>query len=134
MQEPVDRLIKEARFADLVYLKIGIFSAIRAVLARTETELVLATANGEIFRVALPLVEKVEFPWWWFGGGMRVTASGTRYTLSFSPPATIKGEDTDWLRNVGGGLYGSEQALGQASAARRSSKEWQAALADIGRG
>jgi hypothetical protein len=78
------------------------------------------------------MVEKVEFPWWLFGGAMRVTVGGTRYMLSFSPPATLESEDTDWLRNVGGGLYGSEKIAQVAASARQSSKEWKVALAGVG--
>lgn len=134
MQERVRDPEEKASFAGTVYLKTGFFSAVRAVLARSGDELILATANREVFRVPLTFVEKVEFPWWWFGGGMRVTVGGMCHTLSFSAPRTVEGEDSDWLRHVGGGLYGSEQALRQAASARRSSKEWKAALTDVGYG
>ncbi len=134
MMEVPDKLIREARFAGPVYLKTGTTSAVRAILARTEGELVLVAQDEEHFRVPLSAVEKVEFPWWWFGGGMRVTAAGTRYTLGFSPPATVEGEGTDWLRNLGGGSSGYERLFQQAGSARQSSKEWKAALADVGRG
>lgn len=127
MQESLDYLVGEARFAGPVYIITGTTSAVAAVLARTETELVLATAGGERFRVPLSRVEKVEFPWWQLGGGMRVTVDGTRYWLNFSPPARVEGEDPRWLRSY-------EEAFGQAASARQSSKEWKAALSDLGRG
>lgn len=125
MQESMDHLADEASFAGPVYLKTGATSAVRAVLARTELELVLAVADGECFRAPLPVVEKVEFPWWYFGGGMRVTVNGDRYVLSFSPPARVEGEDPRWMRSY-------EESFGEAASARRSSKKWKAALAGVG--
>lgn len=129
-----DKLVREARFAGRVYLMTGVTSAVPAVLARTEEELVLVAGGEKRFRTLLSEVEKVEFPWWSLGGVMRVWVAGTRYWLSFSPPATIEGEGTDFSRNLGGGSDGTELLFRQATSARQSSKEWKAALSDIARG
>ncbi len=106
--------------AGLVYIKEGRFGAVPALLVKSGDELALATDDGELFRI--PLSEtKVQFPWFYFGGGMRVTAGGSRYTLAFSRPAKVQGEPTRVFNS-----FGDMWAAGNASV--KSSSEWKAAL------
>ena len=104
----------------LVYIKTGRMSGVAALLTKSGDQLVLATEEGERFRV--PVGEaKVEFPWWYGNGGMRITVAGTRYTLGFSPPARVEGEG---LRLPG--EY--DEQLAQGLVAWRTGRQWKAAL------
>jgi hypothetical protein len=131
-----DDLIRDARYAGLVYLKTGPFSGIASVLVRTEEELILWAGGEERFRVPLSEVERVEFPWWF--GGMRVVVAGNRYTLGFSPPAKTEGElpgafeDRDEeLRAYLPDMDNPVASLRLGAAALSSRREWKAALADL---
>ena len=106
--------------AGLVYIKAGTFGGVPAMLAKRGGELALATDERELFRV--PLAEaKVEFPWYWLGGGMRVTAAGERYTLGFNRPAKVEGEETLVFRPF-------DEMWDAGRSSWRSAKEWKAAM------
>jgi len=43
--------------------------------------------DGEIlFNISINDIQKVEFPWYYFGGGMKIWVEGERYRLSFVRP------------------------------------------------
>ena len=54
----------------------------------------LATAQGgltfgsdtPVFDVPLSQVTDVSWPWWWFGGGLKLTAAGQRWKITFVRP------------------------------------------------
>lgn len=109
------------------------------MLVRTEEELVLWAGGEERFRVPLSEVERVEFPWWFGGGGMRVVVAGERYTLGFTPPAKTQGEvprafGDEELRSHLRKMKSPVASLRLGAAALGSRREWKAALADLERG
>ena len=44
------------------------------------------TSDEPVFDVALRQVTDVSWPWWWFGGGVKLTAAGQRWKITFVRP------------------------------------------------
>lgn len=69
-----------------------------------------------LFELPLVEVQDVQFPWFYFSGGVRLAVSGVRYRFGFDRPANarIETDVADLLAGV--------------SRARQSGKAWKAAL------
>lgn len=116
----------------------GTTGSVPGVLVLSGGRLVLAVEDGRGFEAALHEVEKVVFPWYYFGGGVKVTVRGEEYRISFAEPNGQRDPD---LRP--GGLLGGvgPEALKIARDARRNAgllnlrwgKTWRAALEGTGR-
>lgn len=80
--EPVapDELVTSA------WLLIGLFGTEAGVLEHADGRLAFSGTNGTRFDVAIGEVRHVEFPWYYFGGGVQFTVSGRQYRFSFVVP------------------------------------------------
>ncbi len=73
----------------------------------------LATAQGgltfvsdtPVFDVPLAQVTDVSWPWWWFGGGVRLTAAGQRWKITFVRPNGMPPPHPSMLE-TGVGVFG----------------------------
>ncbi|NLE79153.1 MAG: hypothetical protein GX610_06130 [Rhodococcus sp.] len=68
------------------WLLIGLFGTEDGTLELADGRLAFAGRNGTRFNVAIGDVRHVEFPWYYFGGGVQFTVNGRRYRFSFVVP------------------------------------------------
>ena len=71
--------------------------------------------NTVVFDVPLAEVQDVNFPWYYFSGGVKLTLCGVRYRFGFARPANTK-------------LPSENADLSDITKARRSGKAWKAVL------
>lgn len=93
-----------------VWLLSGMTASAPGILQLADGRIAFATSEGAVFDVALSAVTGVEFPWYYFGGGMKLKIGAESYRFSFMLPG-----------NMGGGI-------GDIGPGRRIGKEWKAAL------
>ncbi len=125
------------RLADgrLSYTVCGFGTFGDGALARLEAEtgqtgLAQRLQQGEeavLFDAPLDEIEKVDFPWYYFSGGMKLTVGGVHYRFGFDRPAntTVPMEVEDSLEELVGGL----ENVSQIVKGRRSGKAWKSVLA-----
>ena len=65
---------------------IGLTRSEPGVLAHEEGRLTYWTEEGLLFDVPLAEVADVAFPWYYFSGGVKLTADGEAYRFSFVEP------------------------------------------------
>lgn len=79
-----------------------------------------------VFDLPLGEVRDVSFPWYYFSGGVKLTAGGVRYRFSFARPANTRAPADrehafEMARTVG-------RAASEIAGARRSGEAWKAVL------
>ena len=98
-------------YLSLEVFGIGAFSkghlkAIKKMqLAPIVAEALAADESVEVFKVPLKAVKKFHFPWYYFGGGMKIMLQGQVYKISFLPPQNTVASDRvtaafDGLENI----------------------------------
>lgn len=85
-----------------------------------------ADETALVFDLPLGEVRDVSFPWYYFSGGVKLTARGVRYRFSFARPANTRTPPNrehalEVARTVG-------SAASEISRARRNGEAWKAAL------
>lgn len=83
MASPV--LTHRDSFASPVWLLKGLTGNISAQLLYEQGSLVLLTEGAPRFEAPLANVRAI-FPWYYFGGGVKLTVYGVRYRISFVRP------------------------------------------------
>lgn len=73
-------------FASCAWLLIGTFRTAAGWLDLTAGRLRFSTPEEVVFDVAVERISDVDWPWYYFGGGVKLTAAGVRYRLSFVLP------------------------------------------------
>lgn len=73
-------------FASVAWLLIGTFRTAAGWLDLTAGRLRYSTPDQVVFDVPLGAVTDVHWPWYYFGGGVKLTAGGERYRISFVLP------------------------------------------------
>jgi hypothetical protein len=76
----------EKDFASCAWLLIGTFRTAAGWLDLTAGRLRFSTPDQVVFDVPLAEVTDVDWPWYYFGGGVKLSAAGERYRLSFVLP------------------------------------------------
>ena len=94
-------------------------------------------SDEPVFDVALRQVTDVSWPWWWFGGGLKLTAAGQRYAVTFVRPNGMPAPDPSMLQ-VGVGVFGmlsgtwqdihALPGLADVRTGRAAGAQWKAAL------
>ena len=119
----------------------GITGSEPAVLELARGRLALTTEEGRVFEATLADVSDVTFPWYYFGGGAKLTVGGREYRLSFVRPNGARDTSARLLQrlNFGGAvgvavdavaLYEAGRKFHDAAVGRRAGKAWKAALAE----
>lgn len=75
-----------ADFASYVWRLVGTFRTEAGWLDLTAGRLRYTTETSEVFDVRLDEVTDVEWPWYYFAGGVKLTVGGVRYRFSFVLP------------------------------------------------
>jgi hypothetical protein len=76
----------EADFASYAWLLIGTFRTAAGWLDLTAGRLRFSTPDKVLFDVPLAEVTDVDWPWYYFSGGVKLSAAGARYRFSFVLP------------------------------------------------
>jgi hypothetical protein len=76
----------EDDFASYAWLLIGTFRTAAGWLDLTAGRLRFSTPDEVLFDVPLAEVTDVDWPWYYFGGGVKLSAVGGRYRFSFVLP------------------------------------------------
>jgi hypothetical protein len=76
----------ERDFASYAWLLIGTLRTAAGWLDLTAGRLRFSTPDQVVFNVPLIEVTGIEWPWYYFGGGVKLTAGGEHYRLSFVLP------------------------------------------------
>jgi len=74
------------------WLLIGITRSLPGVLESTDGRLLYTTEEKRVFDVPLSDVTDVNFPWYYFGGGVKFKIGTESYRLSFVQPDDGSGE------------------------------------------
>lgn len=77
------------------WLLIGLFGNESGVLDLSEGRLAFSGERGTRFDVPLSEVRAVAFPWFYFGGGLQLTAGGRSYRFAFVRPTAEGGRIAD---------------------------------------
>ena len=78
--------VSEDDYASCAWLLIGTFRTAAGWLDLTAGRLRFSTPDKVVFDVPLAEVTDVVWPWYYFGGGVKLSAAGERYRLSFVLP------------------------------------------------
>jgi hypothetical protein len=73
-------------FASYAWLLIGTFRSAAGWLDLTAGRLRFSTPDEVLFDVPLAEVTDVDWPWYYFSGGVKLSAAGARYRFSFVLP------------------------------------------------
>jgi hypothetical protein len=76
----------EADYASCAWLLIGTFRTAAGWLDLTAGRLRFSTPDQVVFDVRLAEVTDIVWPWYYFGGGVKLRAAGEPYRLSFVLP------------------------------------------------
>ena len=105
----------------------------------------LATAQGgltfvsdtPVFDVPLSSVSDVSWPWWWFGGGVELTAAGQRWKITFVRPNGMPPPHPSML-DTGVGVFGlltgtwhdidAMRGLADVRSGRTAGRQWREVL------
>ena len=101
------------------WLLSGLTHSVAGELMLAQGRLVFKTPDGRrIFDVALRELSAVTFPWYYFGGGMKLRIGTNTYRVSFARPGNLP-EDF------------RESAAGDIRSARESRAVWKTALTPV---
>ena len=105
------------------------------MLELADGRLGFTTEEGRVFEAPLEEVTDVTFPWFYFGGGVKLTVAGTRYRLSFVRPNGAELVSARLMEGVVGGAVGgafalmtARQKVSDIGVGRMAGKAWRAVL------
>ena len=89
-----------------VWLLRGIIQSLQGILRLRDGRISFTSTDGErVFEGAVSQLTDIDFPWYYFGGGMKLTLRGERYRVSFMRPGNRGGR----LRDMAEGLQIGKQ-------------------------
>lgn len=77
---------KPEEFASHAWMLKGLTQSIPGWMAIKDERVCFATPDGVVFDVARSEITAVVFPWYYFGGGVKLEAAGVPYRISFVKP------------------------------------------------
>ncbi len=119
------------------WLLKGITGSVPGVLELHNGRLAFSTEDGRVFEAALNDVREVNFPWYYFGGGVKLAVKNERYRLSFVRPDDATDVPGRLLaRTAGPGVVAGLLTVGQKivdiGEGRAAGKAWKAVLTSPG--
>ena len=112
------------------WLRVGLFGSRPGVLVLANRRLAFIAEEGRLFDTPLAEVTGIAFPWYYFGGGMKVTVADKKYRLSFVRPNGAEDIPGPLLARLGNpmGLLVGGQKIVDIGMGRPAGKAWKAAL------
>jgi hypothetical protein len=109
---------------------IGLTQSIPGVLELADDRLAFTTEDGPVFNVRKASVAKVVFPWYYFGGGMKVTIGEQTHRISFVRPNDATDIPGQLAARSGdpAGLLTAGRKVMDIGVGRRAGREWRARL------
>ena len=99
------------------WLLSGFTKSVAGELMLTDQRLIFQTHDGDrVFDTALSEITALKFPWYYFGGGMKLHIGTNNYRISFARPGNLP-ED-----------FSESASVGDIGSARRSGAVWKSAL------
>ncbi len=119
------------------WLLKGITGSVPGVLELHNGRLAFTTEEGRVFEAPLAEVRDVKFPWYYFGGGVKLTVNNESYRLSFVRPNDASDIPGRLLARTGGpgavaGLLTVGQKIVDIGEGRAAGKTWKAVLTSPG--
>ncbi len=124
----------ETDLSSAAWVLIGITGNRPALLEMSGGTLALTTKEGRVFEVNVADLTDVTFPWYYFGGGMKMTAAGRQYRISFVRPNGAEMLTARVLESLGATPFAMLTAVGKITdigSGRRAGKAWRAALQSV---
>jgi hypothetical protein len=113
-------------FATPAWLLRGIMNT-PGVLVWRHGRLSFTSDEGVIFDEPLTPASEVSFPWWYFGGGFKVTAGGRRHRVSLTRPNGAPSPAAAYDL-VGLELASAARSLADVAAGRSAGAAWRQVL------
>ena len=112
------------------WLLEGITVSVPGVLEHADGRLAFTTDRGRVFDLPVSEVGDVHFPWWYFGGGVKLTAHGKRHRISFVRPNDADDIPGRLMARDGNpaGLLTAGQKLLDIGEGRRAGRAWRDVL------
>lgn len=114
-----------------VWLLVGMTRSRPGLLELSDGVIAFTAEEGRVFETRLSEASDVAFPWFYFGGGMKLTADGTRHRISFVRPNGAELASARLLEGTGAealGLLIVQGKIADIGEGRRAGKAWKAAL------
>ena len=118
------------------WLLLGMTGSKPGVLELADGRLGFTTEEGRVFEAPLADVTDIAFPWFYFGGGAKLTVAGTRHRLSFVKPNGAEVVSARLVEGVIGGAVGgafalltAQEKISDIGSGRQAGKAWKAVLA-----
>ena len=123
----------EPTLASQAWLLVGLTQSRAGHLVLDRGELAFVHDDGTLlFRARLAEVRDISFPWYYFGGGCKLTVAGVRHRLSFVRPNDAADAVDRMAARVGDAGAVLDQVTGKAAdigEGRAAGRAWRAALA-----
>lgn len=116
------------------WLLVGITGSVGGLLEMAGGRLAFTTDEEQVFNEPLQSVSEVKFPWYYFGGGVKLTVSGRKYRISFVQPNGAEDIPARLLARTGSalgiglGLLTVGRKIRDIGTGRRAGKAWQTIL------
>jgi hypothetical protein len=116
-------------YASEAWLLVGLTRSVFGHL-RWDGRLRFTSVDGKVFDVAPDQLSSVNFPWYYFGGGVKLTAGGSRYRLSFVKPNGAEYALTRGAAAAGNpiALLGAAAKIRDVGSGRRVGRRWREIL------
>lgn len=114
-----------------VWLLHGMTQSEPGVLELAGGRIAFTSDAGRVFDVAVGEGTRIIFPWYYFGGGMKITSDGVTHRISFVRPNGAQVACTRLLQEAGAeaaGLLTAQRKIADIGEGRRAGKAWRAAL------
>ena len=118
-----------------VWLLQGMTGSRPGLLELSDGVIAFTAEEGRVFETRLTEATDVAFPWFYFGGGMKLTVDGTRHRISFVRPNGAEVVDARLFEGLGAGalaLLTVNGKIADIGEGRRAGKAWKAALGGRG--
>ena len=116
------------------WLLVGMTRSVPGLLELADGRLAFTIEEGPVFDAPLSGVSDIKFPWYYFGGGVKLRIGNERYRLSFVRPndaADISGRFFARIGGAAGAAAGLSTAWGKfvdVGIGRKAGKAWKSAL------
>ena len=110
------------------WLLVGITRSVPGILELKNGQLAFASDEGCIFDVPLSTVRDVNFPWHYFGGGVKFSIGSENYRLSFVQPNDAADVSAELLKRTTLSRAPSVLKVLDIGDGRRAGKAWKSVL------
>ncbi len=120
------------------WLLVGMTRSVPGILELADGHLAFTTEEGRVFDVPLSEVSNVNFPWYYFGGGVKFNIAADKHRLSFVRPNDASDIPDRLLAGTESGapaaLLTAGRKVSDIGEGRRAGKAWKSVLVIANRG